>query len=142
MQRANTHEVQPHIVYCDDVDQRDAIDGLDRVLGFLSTADFLTPSYALLRGGQSLAIYREDAAEAAVLLRQAGIASWGWMIDGRYMLLNVADRDTYRACKLLGLRPPAKLVSSWWGRIWWLFALLSGLGLAAAMFLAVTGGVR
>lgn len=128
---------QPTIVYMDDVDQRDAIDGL---LGVLSTADWITPSYALLRGGQSLAVYREEAAEADAILKQAGIESWAWMVNGDYILFNVSDKDTYRACRLLGLQPPAKLVPAWAGRVWLVFALLSTAGLAAAMFLAVTGG--
>lgn len=136
MQRATPNEVQPHIVYMDDVDQRDAIDGL---LGVLSVADFMTPAIALARGGATLAIPRHEAAEAAEILEAARIASWSWAVSGDYVLCDVDRKQARRACRLLALEyhapPPA-----WTGRVWLVFALLSGLGLAAAMFLAVTGG--
>jgi len=132
--RASIKEPQPTIEYVHPDSDRDL---LDNVLGILSTADWVTPSYALLRGGQSLAVYREEAAEADAILKQAEIPSWAWAVDGDFVIFNVADADTYRACRLLGLQPPAKLPPAWVGRLWWLFAALSGLGIVAGILMIV-----
>jgi hypothetical protein len=131
---------EPTIEYVTDDDDAD---WLDDALGVMATADWLTPSLALARGGATLAVPRAEAWDALRTLDQAGIASWGRMLSGGYMLLDVRREDARRACALLGLeyrKPP----SAWSGRV----LLLVALG-CAAMFawflmsiLSVGGGLR
>ena len=111
---------EPTIEYVTDDDD----DAFDAALGVMATADWVTPSLALARGGATLAIPRGEAWEALRTLDQAGIASWGRMLSGGYLLLDVHREDAPRACALLGLeyrRPP----SAWSGRLLLLLGLCS-----------------
>jgi hypothetical protein len=116
-------------------------DVLDAALGFMATADWVTPSLALARGGATLAVPKAQAFVALRTLDAAGIASWGRMLSGGYMLLDVRREDARRACALLGLeyrKPP----SAWSGRL----LLLLGLSTVALLawfimaILSVGGG--
>ena len=126
------------IVEVEDVSGADWLDG---ALGVMATADWMTPSLALARGGATLAVPRAEAWDALRTLDQAGIASWGRMLSGGYMLLDVRREDARRACALLGLeyrKPP----SAWSGRL----LLLLGLSTVALLawfimaILSVGGG--
>ena len=126
-----------------EVEEEDRGDWLDGALGVMATADWVTPSLALVRGGATLAIPRAAAWEALRTLDAAGIASWGRMLSGGYMLIDVHREDARRACALLGLeyrKPP----SAWSGRL----LLLLGLSTVALLawfimaILSVGGGLR
>jgi len=115
----------------------------DDAFDIMTATDWVTPSLALARGGATLAVPRAEAWDALRTLDAAGIASWGRMLSGGYMLIDVRREDARRACALLGLeyrKPP----SAWSGRL----LLLLGLSTVALLawfimaILSVGGGLR
>lgn len=117
-------------------DERSVVDrALDVGAGF----DWITPAYALLRGGQVFGVMADDMPEVQRLLSAEGISAWAWQVlwDGSaYMAyFNVADDDAPAVRELLGYAEPAAAATSGGGSAWWMWAAV-----AAVFVVALTLG--
>ena len=117
---------------------------VDRALDVGGGFDWITPGYALLRGGQVFGVSAYEQTEVQHQLEQAGITSWAWQVmwDGSAYLayFNVSDADAPEVRSLLGFAEPATSGSAWG---WWpwvavlLLVLVMGFTFGA---LALVGG--
>lgn len=121
-------------------------DLVDRVLDAGGTADWVSPLAGAARNavvdGVTISFGRDAAPEAAAALTGAGIASWGWEIDGELATCSIHRADLARAAALLGL--DAKPVGRWHSGCT-LLLMLAALGgfvaVGAALAMAVGGGL-
>ena len=97
-------------------------DVVDRALEIGAGFDWITPGYALLRGGQVFGVSVYEMAEAQYLIDQAGITSWAWQMIGDMAYFNVADDDAPAVRSLLGYPEPAAAATSGGRSGWWVWA--------------------
>lgn len=120
-------------------------DLVDRVLDAGGTADWVSPLVGAARNavvdGVTVSVWREDAPGAQAALQRAGIASWGWEVDGELATCSIHRTDLARAAALLGL--DAKPVGRWHSGCT-LLLMLTALGgfvaVAGALAMAIGGG--
>ena len=117
-------------------------DVVDRALEIGAGFDWITPGYALLRGGQVFGVSVYEMAEAQRLVNQAGITSWAWQMIGDMAYFNVADDDAPAVRSLLGYAEPAAAATTS-GSAWWMWAALAMVFMVAftlGMLWAAAGG--
>ena len=117
-------------------------DVVDRALEIGAGFDWITPGYALLRGGQVFGVSVYEMAEAQRLIDQAGITSWAWQMIGDMAYFNVADDDSPTVRSLLGYPDPAAAATTS-GSAWWMWAALAMVFMVAftlGMLWAAAGG--
>ena len=117
-------------------------DVVDRALEIGAGFDWITPGYALLRGGQVFGVSVYEMAEAQRLIDQAGITSWAWQMIGDMAYFNVADDDSPTVRSLLGYPEPAAAATTS-GSAWWMWAALAMVFMVAftlGMLWAAAGG--
>ena len=97
-------------------------DVVDRALEIGASFDWITPGYALLRGGQVFGVSDYEMPEVQRLLSAEGITSWAWQMMGEMAYFNVADDDAPAVRSLLGYPEPAAAATSSGGSGWWVWA--------------------
>ena len=120
---------------------RDA-DPLTRLLAVAAAFDWVTPVSHMVKDAAAgdacrVKIRFDELVETRLLLKQAGIESWGWSTFFDETVFSIHDRDARRVAGLLGLEPPRAKRRVALGFLPWLILIVA---LALVAFTVISYG--